>query len=202
MNDLINRHFGKNFRSQFGDKNGKALMSATAGSMIGVGEIVLLPLDVLKIKAQTNPKSIAGSNLFRLIATEGRNLYAGAGWTAARNAPGSFALFGATAAVYGSVFGLQDYQKATFAQMFVASIAGAVASIAVSSPLDTIKTRVQNKDFDKGVSGSTVLKNLLKNEGPTALFKGLTPKILMVGPKLIFSFTLAQYLIAKIEHAL
>jgi hypothetical protein len=54
----------------FGEKNGKAMMHATAGryatkcaffyakaecrncSFIGVGEIVLLPLDVLKIKRQ------------------------------------------------------------------------------------------------------------------------------------------------------
>ena len=28
-----------------------------------------------------------------------------------------------------------------------------------------------------------------------ALFKGLTPKILVVGPKLVFSYTLAQSLI-------
>lgn len=36
----------------FGDKNGKAMMEATAGSFTGIGEIVLLPLDVLKIKRQ------------------------------------------------------------------------------------------------------------------------------------------------------
>lgn len=34
----------------------KGLMEATAGSLVGVGEIVLLPCDVLKIKAQTNPQ--------------------------------------------------------------------------------------------------------------------------------------------------
>ncbi len=33
-------------------------------------------------------------------------------------------------------------------------------------------------------------------------FQGLTPKVLVVGPKLIFSFTLAQYLISRIDTAL
>ena len=32
-------------------------------------------------------------------------------------------------------------------------------------------------------------------EGPLSFFKGLTPKILVVGPKLVFSFTIAQQMI-------
>lgn len=67
-------------------------MHATAGSIIGVGEIVLLPLDVLKIKRQTNPEAFRGRGLIRIISDEGFGLYRGWGWTAARNAPGSFAV--------------------------------------------------------------------------------------------------------------
>lgn len=61
-------------------------------SLIGIGEIVLLPLDVLKIKRQTNPEAFRGRGLFKIISDEGMGLYRGAGWTAARNAPGSFAV--------------------------------------------------------------------------------------------------------------
>lgn len=61
-------------------------------SLIGIGEIVLLPLDVLKIKMQTNPESFRGRGIFKIIQDEGFGLYRGAGWTAARNAPGSFAV--------------------------------------------------------------------------------------------------------------
>ena len=64
----------------------------TIGSLIGIGEIVLLPLDVLKIKRQTNPEAFRGRGVFRIVADEGMGLYRGAGWTAARNAPGSFAV--------------------------------------------------------------------------------------------------------------
>jgi hypothetical protein len=67
-------------------------MHATAGSLIGIGEIVILPLDVLKIKRQTNPEAFRGRGLFKIIADEGFGLYRGWGWTAARNAPGSFAV--------------------------------------------------------------------------------------------------------------
>ena len=110
------------------------------------------------------------------------------------------------------VLGVSDYSKATWTQNFIASVSGAVASITVAAPLDVIKTRIQNANFEHKVSGVTVMKDLLKHEGPSALFKGLTPKvgrcirsvlepsltvlqILVVGPKLVFSYTLAQSLI-------
>lgn len=70
----------------------RTLLTRTETSLIGIGEIVLLPLDVLKIKRQTNPESFRGRGLFKIIADEGMGLYRGAGWTAARNAPGSFAV--------------------------------------------------------------------------------------------------------------
>ena len=61
-------------------------------SVIGIGEIVLLPLDVLKIKRQTNPAAFRGRGVVAIVRDEGMGLYRGAGWTAARNAPGSFAV--------------------------------------------------------------------------------------------------------------
>lgn len=195
FNDLINQHFKSNFTNTFGERKGKLMMQATAGSLTGIGEVVLLPLDVLKIKRQVNPEAFRGRGIFRIVAEEGTALYRGWGWTMARNAPGSFALFGASAFTKDYVLGVQDYSKATWTQNFIASIGGAVASITVAAPLDTIKTRIQNANFESKVSGATIVKDLIKNEGATALFKGLTPKIIVVGPKLIFSYTLAQSLI-------
>lgn len=64
-----------------------------------------------------------------------------------------------------------------------------------------IKTRIQSRPFDSPESGATVIKNLLKNEGAGALFKGLVPKLSVVGPKLVFSFAVAQHLIAYFEKA-
>jgi hypothetical protein len=78
--------------------------------------------------------------------------------------------------------GVTDYSKATWGQNFVASIAGAVASITVAAPLDTVKTRIQNANFEHKVSGVTVIKDMLRTEGASALFKGLTPKVRSVSP--------------------
>ncbi|KAG7660860.1 YHM1 [[Candida] subhashii] len=201
-NEFLSKNFKDSYDAVFGPKTGKALLSATAGSLIGIGEVVLLPLDVLKIKRQTNPESFRGRGFLTIIKDEGFSLYRGWGWTMARNAPGSFALFGGNSFAKEYIFGLKDYSQATWTQNFITSIFGASSSLIVSAPLDVIKTRIQNKDFNNPQSGFTILKNMIKNEGFSAFFKGLTPKLLTTGPKLVFSFALAQSLIPAFDKLL
>jgi hypothetical protein len=110
-------------------------MHATAGSIIGIGEVVLLPLDALKIKMQTNAHLYANKSFLQILRDEGFGLYRGVSWTIARNAPGSFALFGGSAIVKEYVFKLEDYSKATFFQNFAASVSGAFFSITLSAPV-------------------------------------------------------------------
>jgi hypothetical protein len=195
INDVLTRNYKTNFTNLFGERKGKMMMQATAGSLTGIGEVVLLPLDALKIKRQVNPDAFRGRGVVQIFMEEGTTLYRGWGWTVARNAPGSFALFGASAVTKDYILGVSDYSKATWTQNFIASIAGAVASITVAAPLDTIKTRIQNANFEQKTRGVTIVRDLIRDEGAMALFKGLTPKILVVGPKLVFSYTIAQSLI-------
>lgn len=61
-------------------------------SLTGIGEVVLLPLDVLKILRQTNPEAFRNRSFLTILKDEGFGLYRGWGWTMARNAPGSFAV--------------------------------------------------------------------------------------------------------------
>ena len=202
--EAIDKHCSQYFdRISGGDfKKRQMALHAISGAAIGVGEVVLLPLDVLKIKSQNNPDALRGRGLITILREERLSgLYRGAGWTAARNAPGSFALFGASAFVKAKVFGLEDFANASLSQNFVSSVAGGVASITVASPLDVIKTRIQTRDFNSGESGMHILKDLLRKEGPAALFKGLVPKVLVVGPKLVFSFTIAQHMIGVFERS-
>ncbi|CAM9855657.1 unnamed protein product, partial [Discosporangium mesarthrocarpum] len=126
VRDYMAKNHGDTFQRVFGERRAKPLMEATAGSMIGVGEIALLPLDVLKIKAQTNPDSLRGRGIISIFMSEGMGLYRGAGWTAARNAPGSFGLFGGAAVTKEYIFGLERPGDATLFQAFCASIVGAV----------------------------------------------------------------------------
>ena len=62
-------------------------------------------------------------------------------------------------------------------QNFVASIAGASASLIVSAPLDVVKTRIQNRNFENPESGFRIVAKMMRHEGLTSFFKGLTPKV-------------------------
>lgn len=75
VRDWMTKNFNSSFENTFGKRNAKTMIYATAGSIMGVGEIILLPLDVLKIKAQTNPEAFKGRGLFRILADEGWALY-------------------------------------------------------------------------------------------------------------------------------
>jgi Mitochondrial carrier protein len=72
---------------------------------------------------------------------------------------------------------LSDYNKASWFQNFIASIAGASASLLVSAPLDVVKTRIQNRNFENPESGFRIVGSMIKNEGFTSFFKGLVPKV-------------------------
>lgn len=195
MAEFVHQNYGSSFQTMFGRKHAKPAMHALSGALVGVGEIMIVPLDVLKIKKQTNPEAVRGRGFFKLCKDEGFNLYRGSFWTAARNGPGSFALFGGAALAKDHIFQLEDYNAASWWQNFVASCCGAVSCILIANPLDVIKTRVQSRDFDRPESGIKILKEMVQKEGVGAFTKGITPKFLVVGPKLIFAFTTAQMFI-------
>jgi hypothetical protein len=99
------------------------------------------------------------------------------------------------------MMGLKEDRDATFLQDSMASVCGATASITVAAPLDVIKTRIQSgRSGEKG--GVRLIGELIREEGPGGFFRGLWPKLLVVGPKLIFSFTVAQQLISTLEKRL
>ena len=61
--------------------------------------------------------------------------------------------------------------------------------------MDVIKTRIQAQEFGKADNGMKIVKDMVKHEGMGSFFKGVVPKVGSIGPKLTFSFTIAQYLI-------
>lgn len=192
VRDYLHTNYQDSFTRWFGS-GGKVMEDATAGCLIGMGEVFLLPLDRLKVLSQTN-ESAMRQGLFPLLRQEGfRGMYAGTVVTICRNAPGSFCLFGGTAFTKAYVFGLKDYRKASVFQNLCASTVGACLSIAVSNPMDVVKTRVQQQTEGDRRSGIAVAKAMLREEGVSSFFKGLTPKIIASAPKLIFAYTMTEY---------
>lgn len=193
-------------------KFAKTTSDAVAGGVMGFFEVVMLPLNTIKIRAQTNrealPKSISIlniGNVFREIGFFG--LYRGASWTAIRNVPGSFALFGGNSLTKEYFFGLEDHIKdATLFQNTVSSCVGSVMSILLSNPFDVVKTRLQSGlfiDESRGVrstSGLQILGEVWRSEGFGGFFKGSFLKCCTVGPKLTFSYAIAQNIIGWCER--
>ena len=180
-------------------KRSKLMTESIAGSIIGIGEIVLLPLDRLKILSQTNDAALKNRSLLSVFRAEGLGLYAGAGVTAMRNAPGSFSLFGGAAFTKEVIFGLEDFSKASVPQNLTASAVGATLSIVVTNPMDVVKTRIQNKNFGESVSGAQVVRSIMREEGPGAFFKAVGPKVSATAPKVVCAYTLTEYFIHKLK---
>lgn len=188
----LESHFGEEFKRHFSDKQAKILLEATAGAMIGAGEILLLPFDNLKIKYQNNKTYFKQWGAWQIVRNENLNLYNGSSITVMRNVPGSFILFGVNAVVKEYVLHLENHRHATFSQNLVAASAGAVASIIATNPFDLPKTRVQS--VSGSVNAFSVFKEVVKKEGVLALFKGTTPKVIAAAPKVTLAMTLAQTL--------
>lgn len=180
-------------------KRVKIAKQAFAGGIIGAGEVSLLPLDILKIKSQTNPEKFKNRSMFSILRSYSiRSLYKGTGWTIARNVPGSFALFGTNSIIKNGIMDIQPGEKSSLFQTSISSTFASFSSILVSSPMDVIKTRIQASENKE--NGRKIIKELVAKEGISSFFKGIVPKLTLVGPKLIFSFTVAQQLIQYIEN--
>jgi len=194
LKDFFNQYLFANVHHG-GSKTQEFWANGISGAFIGAGEVVLLPFDVLKIKKQTNPdlKKVPMIKIMQDIGLKG--LYAGAVTTMVRNFFGSFSLFGVNSLVKESLKG-KDKKDTSVFEFILSSTAGSVTSILVACPLDVVKTRLQSGKFDAAKTSmiSAVIK-IQREEGFGAFFKGSVVKVLTIGPKLIFSFTLAQYLI-------
>lgn len=194
IKDAIQQHYGEKSKEIFGRKS-KIVNESVAGCLIGIGEVALLPFDRMKVLAQTNEGALKNRSFLRVIADEGLiKLYAGTFVTMARNAPGSFCLFGGAAFAKDVILGLEDYSKATFLQNIFASTIGSCLSVTITNPLDVVKTRIQNREFHhEKVTAPMIINQMIREEGPAAFFKGLTPKLVASAPKLIFAYTMTEY---------
>lgn len=173
---------------------GAMVLEATAGCLVGVSEVVLLPFDRMKVLHQTGSGSLAGRSMAGVIRSEGiATLYAGTVTTAVRNAPGSFLLFGGAAFTKERAFGLTNYSDATFAQNVAASTVGGCAGVIFTSPMDVIKTRIQAQGLADKLSGWQLFTKTVREEGFSAFYKGITPKLITSAPKLVFSYTMTHH---------
>ncbi|WFD21049.1 Mitochondrial succinate-fumarate transporter [Malassezia caprae] len=181
-----------------------------AGLLAGITEAVAVvnPMEVVKIRLQAQQHSLAdpmekpryhnaAHALYTIVREEGFfTLYRGVALTAARQATNQAANFTAyqeLKALAQRLQGTKDlpsYETAT-----IGLISGALGPFS-NAPIDTIKTRIQRASK---VEGETALGRVMKvaremfaQEGVSAFWKGITPRVARVAPGQAVVFTIYE----------
>ncbi|KAM3082036.1 Mitochondrial succinate-fumarate transporter [Clarireedia jacksonii] len=193
-----------------------------AGLAAGVTEAVLVvtPMEVIKIRLQAQHHSMAdpldipkyrnaAHALYTVVREEGLGaLYRGISLTALRQ--GSNQAVNFTAYTKFKEI-LQRYQPAytevplpSYQTTIIGLVSGAMGPLS-NAPIDTIKTRLQKMP---GVPGETAIsritaiaRDMFKQEGFHAFYKGITPRIMRVAPGQAVTFTVYEFLKEKLESS-
>lgn len=194
MKQALDKLIGEDYRLLFGDRQARVMLDGTAGLAIGIGEApVLLPADLVKVRLQVNRPSVQEKGIIKFMVSEGWQLYRGLGVTMARNAIGATAFF--TTYSYTREHMTQHQASATHlttAQKLCASTIATIISITLSHPLDVMKTRLQSGLEPVGKSGFQIAAEMIQREGLFSLWKGYFIKIPTAGPRVVFTYALAQ----------
>ncbi|KAJ2954769.1 hypothetical protein O0L34_g3072 [Tuta absoluta] len=190
-----------------------------AGGLAGACQIVITtPMELLKIQMQDAGRvaaqaKAAGKEFKRvtaleltkkLVAERGiMGLYKGVGATGARDVSFSIVYFPLFATL--NDLGPKDAFGGTpFWWSFVAGCAsGSTAALAVN-PMDVVKTRLQTITKGSGERQYTgivdCITTTMKNEGPTAFFKGGACRMMVIAP--LFGIAQAVYYLGIAEYLL
>ncbi|XP_029159711.1 mitochondrial 2-oxodicarboxylate carrier isoform X2 [Nylanderia fulva] len=176
----------------FGASTPSPLTFSCAGFFAGVTEAILVnPFEMIKVNLQTNRKHIKESPSTYTVTKEiiskhgfGLNgLNKGLTATILRNSIFNAFYFG----FYHSVKRCVPVKKTPWleflTQIFIGFLSGTIGSC-LNIPFDVAKTRIQGpQDSTQQYKGTlNAIHIIYKNEGFRALYKGLVPKILRLGP--------------------
>jgi hypothetical protein len=195
LQEEIQRQYGQTFKGMFGSRD-KVVTQGLAGMILGIGEIILLPLDAYKIKSQTNKHAYKGMSVMEVARKE--NLFKGMTLTIMRNAIGSFALFAVPEILKTEVMGHDTDAKISVLENVQLKMAGAASSIIVASPADVVRTRVMAEKVN--TSSTRLGLNMFSNEGIGSFFKGSLLKVIMRGPQLAFAMCITDSIIDMLKE--
>ncbi|KAH7673365.1 solute carrier family 25 member 44 protein [Dioscorea alata] len=198
-----------------------AIANGMGGLLASISsQAVFVPIDVVSQKLMVQgysgyTKYNGGLDVARkLIKSDGvRGLYRGFGLSVMTYSPSSavwWASYGSSQRIIWRFLGhAGDHQEAVPSQWKIVCVqatggivAGAVASC-ITTPLDTIKTRLQVMDHDKPRQNAReVVKRLIAEDGWKGFYRGLGPRFLsmsMWGTTMIVSYEYLKRLCAKAE---
>lgn len=152
------------------------MAAGSSAVIVAVSEsTVLLPIEILKVKAQLYPSQYAGLRLWQMFARFPiRDCYRSLGVTNLK-AGTSFFTFFAGREKAQEYFQQRGYEEAQ-ARLYGAC-AGIVMSTLVDSPLDVIRTRMLAEEYGQKSTGREVTVKLVKKEGLSVLGRAVWVKL-------------------------
>ncbi|XP_050270494.1 uncharacterized protein LOC126714399 isoform X2 [Quercus robur] len=197
-----------------------AIANGIAGMIASLfSQSVFVPIDVVSQKLMVqgysgHAKYNGGLDVARkILKSDGiRGFYRGFGLSVMTYSPSSavwWASYGSSQRVIWSLLGQRtDFEEAAPSQSKIVLvqatggiIAGATASC-ITTPLDTIKTRLQVMGHEKRNTARQVVKGLIMDEGWKGLYRGLGPRFFSMsawGTSMILAYEYLKRLCAKDE---
>ncbi|KYM76346.1 Mitochondrial 2-oxodicarboxylate carrier [Atta colombica] len=175
----------------FGANAPTPLTFSCAGFFAGVTEAILVnPFEMVKVKLQSNRKHIKESPSTFVVTKEiiskygfGLNgLNKGLSATIMRNAIFNSFYFGFYHSVKGYISVRKEPWLEFLSKVAIGFVSGTVASC-LNIPFDVAKSRIQGSQDGTQYKGTLNTMHIIyKREGFRALYKGLVPKVLRLGP--------------------
>lgn len=204
------------YKTALADPSGKVSTRATflSGLLAGVTEAVAVvtPMEVVKIRLQAQHHSMsdpldvpryrnAAHCAYTIVREEGIGaLYKGVALTAIRQATNQAVNFTAYQEFRKQLQNAQpelEGKLPSWQSFLIGGVSGAMGPLS-NAPIDTIKTRIQRGGDSIPRTGSAfsrfmvVFRDLLRQEGPRALYKGIGPRILRVAPGQAVTFAVYE----------
>lgn len=177
-------------------------------------------MEVVKIRLQAQHHSLsdpldrpkyrsAPHALFTVVREEGIGaLYRGVSLTALRQGTNQAANFTTYTELKAFLQRIQpeykDKELPSYQTTIIGLISGAMGPFS-NAPIDTIKTRLQRTPAEPGQSAmsriTTIARDMFKQEGARAFYKGITPRVMRVAPGQAVTFTVYEFLKERIEKS-
>eukprot|EP00980_Cylindrotheca_fusiformis_P011830 scaffold2816_cov121-Cylindrotheca_fusiformis.AAC.46 len=179
---------GKTIRERAGMESSADLSVAQAtlaGAFSGIPlALIFGPTERIKCLMQVEKKYNGFFDCARKVYLDGgiRSVTKGTFSTALRDVPGNAAYFGTYEFVKKISCDFEGREKPSILGTLLAGGCAGVGNWIIAIPFDTIKSRWQTAPTGKYSSIADVLRTLLREEGSSALFRGLSPALLRAFP--------------------
>lgn len=187
-----NDEWGKFYRKAFGAEKMTQPLSVLTGATAGATEsFVVVPFELVKIRLQDKANASKYSGMLDVVAKTVRQegvlaMYQGLESTLWRHILWNAGYFGCIFQVRQLLPKAKDKSGQMVNDILAGTVGGTVGTV-LNTPLDVVKSRIQNAVKVPGVTPKynwafPAVGTVLKEEGFAALYKGFLPKVLRLGP--------------------